>query len=111
MESDPLVPRFSAPDDPKRATTPTVSVVVVSNDPENLLESRLTALRSRFDPSGTEFVVAWTGSGRASGELKRRFPHLQLISAPQSSSLADLRLQGIKAAAGDIVLLLQHDDS
>ena len=111
MVSDPLVAHFFASGNRRSSTSPMVSVVVVSTDPEELLESRLASLRSRSDPAGTEYVVTWAGPGRASGELKRRFPHIKLISAPQSTSVAELRIQGIKAAAGDIVLLLQHDDS
>jgi hypothetical protein len=109
MESESLVSQFFAPSIRQPATSPTVSIVIVSKDPEELLESRLALLRSRSESTGTEYVVTWAASARASGDLKRRYPHIKLISAPQSTSLADLRIQGIKAAIGDIVLLLQHD--
>jgi hypothetical protein len=111
METDQIVSKYFARGHQPWATSPTVSIIVVSKDPEDLLDLRIAALGSRFDPARTEYVVAWAGSVRASGDLKRRFPHVHLISAPPSTSLADLRIQGIKAAAGDIVLLLQPEVS
>src|SRR4051794_32386461 len=101
MGIDRIVSRYLGRGDQPWATSPTVSIIVVSKDPEDLLDSRIASLRSRFDPARTEYVVAWAGSLRASADLKRRFPHVHLISAPPSTSLADLRVQGIKAAAGD----------
>ena len=111
MESDSLFSPSSTLGNRRPSTSPSVSIVVMSRDPEELLESRLASLRTRFDPAGTEYVVTWAGPGRGCADLKRRFPHIKLVAVPQSTTLADLRIQGIKAAAGDIVLLLQHNDS
>lgn len=113
METEPAAPRHFDRGDRQTATSPMVSIVIVSNDPEDQLESRIASLRSRYDPVQTEYVVAWAPSGRTNTvqDLKRRFPHVKVLSAAPSTSLADLRIQGIKAAAGDIVLLLQRDSS
>lgn len=113
METDPLASRHFARADRQAATSPNVSIVIVSKDPDDQLESRIASLRSRYDPARTEYVLAWAGSGRTStsGDFRRRFPHVRVLSAPPSTSLADLRIQGIRAAAGDIVLLLEHNPS
>lgn len=113
MEMESVAPHHFGRSDRRATTSPTVSIVIVSYDPEGQLESRIASLRSRYDPAQTEFVLAWAGSGRTStiGDLKRRFPHVRILSAAPSTSLADLRIQGIKAATGDIVLLLEHDSS
>jgi hypothetical protein len=109
MEADLLV--SSSPASANWATTPTVSVIIASHEPEDVLIARIASIRTRFDPLGTEYVVAWAASGRTTGELKRRFPHVRLISTPPDTALGELRIQGMKAAAGDIVLLLQRYDS
>jgi len=111
MEADLLVSSSPARGERKWETTPTVSVVLTSNEPEDVLVSRLASLRTRFDPAGTEYVVAWAASARATGELKRRFPQVRLISTAPNTALGDLRIQGMKAATGDIVLLLQRQES
>lgn len=111
MESDPLASRHFVRADRQAATSPNVSIVIVSKDPDDQLESRIASLRTRYDPARTEYVLAWAGSGRTStgSDFRRRFPHVRVLSAPPSTSLADLRIQGIRAAAGDVVLLLQHN--
>lgn len=113
METDPLAPRHFDPGDRQSCSSPRVSIVIVSNDPEDELESRIALFRSRYDAARPEYVLVWAGSGRTStsGDLKRRFPQLRVLSAPPGTSLAELRTQGIRAAAGDIVMLLQHDSS
>ena len=111
MAADPLVSSSLAHSERKWTTTPTLSVVITSDEPEDVLVSRLAALGARFDPEGAEYVVAWTASARATGELKRRFPHVQLINSPSNTTLGELRIQGMKAATGDIVLLLQQEVS
>src|SRR5690349_10902151 len=111
MEADPQVRTERARGNRRRTSAPTISVVIVSNDPEEVLESRISSIRCRFDPAGTEYVLVWAGSGRLSGEFKRRFPYVHLISASVGTSWAELRVQGIKAARGDIVLLIRPDGS
>jgi hypothetical protein len=109
MEADSLVSSYFARFDQELATLPTVSVVITSNEPEDVLESRVASARTRFDPSRTQYVVAWAASGRAGVDLKRRFPYVHLITAPASTPAADLLIQGVNAAAGDILLLLHRE--
>jgi hypothetical protein len=111
MEGEPLAANYVTRCDRRRGSSPTVSVVIASNDSEDMLESRISSLRTRFDPAHTEYVVAWAGSGHMAADLRRRFPYVHFISATPSTSPADLRMQGMKAATGDIVLLLQHSDA
>ena len=110
MEADSLVSSFTRFDQ-QLATLPTVSVVITSNEPEDVLESRVASAGSRFDPARTEYVVAWASSGRTGVDLKRRFPYVHLITAPPSTPAADLLIQGVNAAAGDILLLLHRGNS
>lgn len=111
MAADPLVSSSLAQSERKWTTAPTVSVVITSDEPEDVLISRLASLGNRFDPAAAEYVVAWAASARTTGELKRRFPHVLLISTPSDTTLGELRIHGMKAATGDIVLLLQQQGS
>ena len=113
MEAEPLATNYVTRRDRKREGSPTVSVVIASSESEDTLESCISALRTRFDPSHTEYVVAWPGTVHtaAGADLKRRFPYVHFVSANESSSPADLRMQGMKAATGDVVLLLQNEDA
>ena len=108
MEGEPVVPNHATRRDRRRGNSPTVSVVIASNDTEDVLNSCICSLRTRFDPAHTEYVVARAGSVRTGGDLKRQFPYVHFISASAGSSSIDLRMQGIKAATGDIVLIVQH---
>lgn len=109
MECEPLAPNYATRRDRRRGTSPTVSVVIASNASEDVLDSCISSLRNRFDPSQAEYVVAWAGSAQASPDLKRQFPYVRFVGVSSTSSPADLRMQGIKAATGDIVLLIQRD--
>ena len=111
MEADPQVRTGVGRRGRRQASAPTISIVIVSSDPEDVLESRISSIRSRFDPVGTEYVLAWTGSGRSSGDFKRRFPYVHVVGTSAGTSLAELRVQGIKAATGDIILLIRQDGS
>lgn len=111
MAADPIVSSSLVHSERKRTTTPTISVVITSDEPEDVLLSRLASLGGRFDSAGAEYVVAWAASARATGELKRRFPDVLLISTPSHTTLGELRIQGMKAATGDIVLLLQQQQA
>jgi len=111
MECEPLAPNYAIRRDRRRGASPTVSVVIASNESVDVLESCISSLQTRFDPSQTEYVLAWVGSAQAGADLKCQFPYVHFVSASASSSSADLRMQGIKAATGDIVLLLQRDQA
>ena len=111
MAADPLVSSSLAHSERTWPTTPTVSVVITSDEPEDVLSSRLASLGTRFDLASAEYIVAWAASARATGELKRRFPQVRLISSPSNTTLGELRIQGMKAATGDIVLLPQQQGS
>ena len=111
MECEPLAPNYGTRRDRRRATSPIVSVVIASNDSEDVLGSCISSLRARFDPKETEYVVAWAGSAQAGIDLKRQFGYARFVSVSSGSSPVDLRVQGIKAATGDIVLLVQQDQA
>lgn len=108
MEGEPLVPKNVTRRDRRRGISPTISVVIASTDTEDVLNSCICSLHARFDPAHTEYVVARAGSVHTVGDLKRQFPYVHFINASASSSPIDLRMHGIRAATGDIVLIVQH---
>src|SRR5712672_3501518 len=79
MKGEPLAPNKAVRRDGTRGSSPTVSVVIASNESEDELESCISSLRTRFDPSHTEYVVAWSGAGHAGADLKRRLPFVHFI--------------------------------
>ena len=109
MQAESIATNYVVRRERRAGTSPIVSLVIASRASEHILESCISSLQNRFDPSHTEYVVAWSGGGHEPADLKRRFPHVQFISASNNTSAADLRMRGMKAAVGDVVLLLEQE--
>lgn len=93
----------------RRPMRPTISIVLASSQPRSALDACVTTLTARCAGSRTELIVARADSALHIGLLSRVYPQARFVSAPGECSIGELRSYGMKAATGDIVLLL--DDS
>ena len=88
----------------------TLSIVIVNWNTRDYL---LGALRSIYDnPPHFEFetiVVDNASSDNSAGSVRAEFPQAKLIANPKNEGYAKGNNQGIEAAGGDFVLLLNPD--
>ena len=92
--------------------TPTISVVVASTSAVQVLEDLLLILEPQCRESGTELVVARAASDDlAELELRSRFPSVLFTDSEPNTDLAQLRIDGLRNAAGDIVAITEDDRS
>lgn len=91
------------PRSPRRGSTPTFSVVIVSRGDFEALEScvdRLSAPSRRF---GAEIVIVAPLPESEIAMLRARFPEARIVAAPADLRENDLRGLGMLEAGGDIV--------
>ena len=93
----------------RRPARPTISIVLASSQPRSALDAYVSTLTARCAGSRTELIVARADSALHIGILSRVYPQARFVSAPQECPQSELRTYGMRAATGDIVLLL--DDS
>jgi GT2 family glycosyltransferase len=100
--------------DPERGSAsaralPTLSVVVVSYNRWSALRSTLTRLESMAEFRGCEVVVVDNASSDGSaGYVEREFPRARLLRLGTNSGVAAFN-RGVRAATGDVVLVLDDD--
>lgn len=88
---------------PRKGSTPTVSVVIVSRGDFAALEAcvnRLTAPCRRFE---AEILIVAPVPEAEVALLRKRFPDARVVVAPADLGESDLRGLGIMEAGGDIV--------
>ena len=89
---------------------PDVSVVVVSFNVRNLLETCLASLKSASSGLDLEIVVVDNGSSDGSAELiRRRFPDVKLIESATNLGYGGAINLGARAARGGYLLVLNSD--
>ncbi|MCU0519852.1 MAG: glycosyltransferase, partial [Anaerolineae bacterium] len=90
---------------------PTLSVVVVSWNVRELLFRALSSIPTPPDTGvSTELIVVDNASHDGSPDMVRRtFPNAHLIANPTNRGFTGANNQGLAAAAGDYVLLLNPD--
>jgi hypothetical protein len=88
---------------------PTISIVLASSQPRSALDAYVSTLTARCAGSRTELIIARADTALHIGLLSRIHPQARFVSAPGECSMGELRTYGMRAATGDIVLLL--DDS
>lgn len=98
---DPVGPRER---EARTGALPSVSVVVASCRPRELLEACLDALLPQCRAHGAEVIVA--RSEEAEG-LESAYPDVIFLSAPRDSTVPLLRAAGMSVAEGDIVALTE----
>lgn len=90
--------------------TPTISVVVASTSAVSVLEGLLLNLEPQCRESGTELVVARSASDDLSElELRSRFPSVVFTDSETNRDLAQLRVDGLHSATGDIVAITEDN--
>jgi GT2 family glycosyltransferase len=89
---------------------PSVSVIVVSWNCAGLLAQCLASLRAQTGLVDLELVVVDNASQDDSAEFARRFwPGAQVIANSRNLGFAKASNQGLTAASGDLLLLLNPD--
>ena len=91
-------------------TTPDISVVIVSWNTCDLLAQCLASLEAERQATAFEVIVVDNGSADGSrGMVAKDFPRAKLMANPDNRGFATANNQGINAAAGRYVLLLNSD--
>lgn len=87
-----------------------LSIIVVNWNTCSLLRACLLSLRRHPAAGGQELVVVDNGSSDGSAEMVRReFPEVLLIANAKNTGYAAANNQGLRAASGDFLLLLNSD--
>jgi GT2 family glycosyltransferase len=88
---------------------PKVSVIVISLNGEKVIGACLESLL-KTDYSPLELIVVNNGSTDSTPEIvKNRFPSVKLINLPYNHGFAGGNNVGLKAAEGEILILLNDD--
>src|SRR5262245_10354236 len=90
----------------RRPMRPTISIVLASSQPRSALDAYVSTLTARCAGSRTELIIARADTALHIGLLSRIHPQARFVSAPGECSMGELRTYGMRAATGDIVLLL-----
>jgi hypothetical protein len=93
----------------RRLPRPTVSIVLATRQPRSALDALITSLVSHCASPRVELIMPRADGPLQLGILSRQHQQVRFVAAPSDSSIADLRVYGMKAATGDIVLIV--DDS
>ncbi len=92
------------------ATAEKISVVVVSFDGMEFIEDCLNSVVASTGESQIEIVVVDNGSKDGTVELiQNKFPSVRLIRNEINAGFAMAANQGVRAAAGEYILLLNQD--
>lgn len=88
---------------------PVVSIVILTWNSRDLLESCLAALPAATERLATEVIVIDNGSRDGTDELLRRRSDVTTITNPANRGVAPARNQGLRTARGEFVVLLDVD--
>ena len=100
-----------APKTPEQAPPPIkTSVVVVSHNRAALLRKCLEALERAEERDTIQVLVVENGSTDGSAQMESEFPKVRFVRLPRNFGLTKALNIGVRASAGDYVLLL-HDDT
>jgi hypothetical protein len=86
-----------------------VSIVILTWNSRALLEACLAALPAATAPLATEVIVVDNGSLDGTAEMLARRPEVVTITNPTNRGVAPARNQGLRAAEGEFVALLDVD--
>ncbi len=94
----------------KYGDCPELSIIITNYNGKDFLRDCLLSIHENFLSSVAETIVIDNSSSDGSPELiKENFPWVKLISNPKNLGYAKANNQGIKAAKGKLVLLLNPD--
>lgn len=86
-----------------------VSIVILTWNSRALLDACLTALPAATAPLATEVIVVDNGSRDGTAELLAGRPDVVTITNPTNRGVAPARNQGLRAAHGEFIALLDVD--
>ena len=90
----------------RRHHRPTISIVLASTQPRAALDSYVAPLLAQCIAARMELIVARSDSALQLGLLSRMHQQVRFVAAPPESSVGDLRTYGMRAATGDIVVIV-----
>jgi hypothetical protein len=99
------------PSRPLREAGPTISLVTVVADDSAPGLRELSDRAQRWQGLGVEFVVVCAERQTAQLSVLAILSGARLVSGPDDATLAQLRSLGLAAASGDVVALVDSDDS
>lgn len=86
---------------------PRISVVIASDRSRALLDSCLHSLLEQCGRLGAEIVVARPSDLGDLAAVRRSYPGVRVVAAPERSTVPQLRSVGLAAAHGDIVAVTE----
>lgn len=92
---------------PRRGSTPTFSIVVVSRGDYDALCACVERLEHSCARFGAEIVIVLQGTLADAATLQRRFTASRVVAAPADVGADDLRGLGMLEASGDIVAITE----
>jgi GT2 family glycosyltransferase len=104
-----VAPPFVNGSDGGAVTKPVLSIVILTWDSRALLEACLAAVPAATGPLAAEVIVVDNGSRDDTASLLARRRELVVIRNPRNRGVAPARNQGLRAACGGFVALLDVD--
>ncbi len=90
---------------PRRGSTPTCSVIIISQGDHETLDSCMDRLAEPCARFGAEIVIVVPSASADLARLKKRYKEARVIQAPADYGDGDLRGFGLLEAGGDIVAI------
>ncbi|HUF29314.1 MAG TPA: hypothetical protein VMM77_01530 [Gemmatimonadaceae bacterium] len=95
---------------PRRGSTPTCSIVIVSHGDQEVLDSCIDRLAEPCARFAAEIVIVVPASSSDFARLKKRYKAARVVQAPVDYGDDDLRGFGLLEAGGDIVAITADHD-
>jgi hypothetical protein len=89
------------------SSRPTFSIVLASVESRTIVEACVTALLSRCEGAEAEVIVVRAEGAPLMASSSRHRSRVRFVTAPADCSTQELRSYGMRAAHGDIVLLME----
>lgn len=96
---------------PRKGSTPTFSVVIVSRGDFAALEACMARLNAPCRRFAAEILIVAPLPEHEVAMLRERFPEARVLVAPADRGENDLRAVGIQEAGGDIVAFTEDCDN
>jgi glycosyltransferase involved in cell wall biosynthesis len=84
-----------------------ISVIIATRKANSHLSDCLSALYPQMKQNNAEIVVVESHSTPVADSIKQLFPEVNFVSGTGSTSLLEMKAEGIRAARGSIIALVQ----
>ena len=91
---------------PRSSTRPTFSIILAAVESRAIAESYLTALVTCCDDAEAELIVVRADGAQLIGTSARHASRIRFVTAPADGTTQELRSLGMRAARGDIILMV-----